>query len=127
MSRTLAINHQYLYFKHHKKHLINRIDEAPRKTPFFTVVYIKRNEDNKAANIDTKRSNEKTGTDGNYSILQNHHKRKQSVEQESGKSTSGKQGSIKTIRKRSIKTIRKHYHKYWWKTYKKQKTTVNNL
>ena len=119
MSRTLAINHQYLYFKHHKKHLINRIDEAPRKTPFFTVVYIKRNEDNKAANIDTKRSNEKTATDGSYSILRNHHKRKQSVEQESGKSTSGKQGSIKTIQK--------HYQKHWWKTYKKQKTTVNNL
>ena len=117
MSRTLAINHQYLYFKHHKKYLFIRIDEAPRKIPFFTVVSIKQNEDNKVTNIDTKRSNEKTATQGIYSILQNDHKRKQRLEQESGKSTSGKQGSIKTLRKRSIKTLRKH----WWKTYTKQK------
>ena len=117
MSRTLAINHQYLYFKHHKKHLFIRSDEAPRKIPFFTVVSIKQNEDNKATNIDTKQSNKKTATDCNYSIPKKHHKRKQSVEQESGESTSGKQGSIETIQK--------HYqeHKHCNKQYSNEKTS----
>ena len=78
MSRTLAINHQYLYFKLHKKHVIKRINEAPRKTPFFTVVYIKQNEDNKATNINTKQTNNNTAIYGNYSIPKKHHNHKQS-------------------------------------------------